>query len=138
MSIVKNTFEEIINTDHKVITEESSKTILKKYGVKVPGFALAKSADEAAKQAKKLGFPLVMKVVSPQILHKTDVGGVKVGIDNVADVKKTFNDMYGRLSKKKGVDVKGILLEKMVPKGGVELFVGIQKDAQFGPMIKAG
>ena len=67
MSIVKNTFEEIINTDHKVITEESSKTILKKYGVKVPGFALAKSADEAAKQAKKLGFPLVMKVVSPQI-----------------------------------------------------------------------
>ena len=97
MSSVKNIFEEIINTDHKVITEESSKGILKKYGVMVPGFALAKSADEAAKQAKKLGFPLVMKVVSPQILHKTDVGGVKVGIDNVSDVKKTFNDMYGRL-----------------------------------------
>ena len=138
MSSVKNTFEEIIKTDHKVITEESSKGILKKYGVKVPGFALATSADEAAKQAKKLGFPLVMKVVSPQILHKTDVGGVKVGIDNVADVKKTFNDMYGRLSKKKGVDVKGILLEKMVPKGGVELIVGIQNDPQFGPMIMAG
>ncbi|MBT3743303.1 MAG: acetate--CoA ligase family protein, partial [Thaumarchaeota archaeon] len=138
MSSVKSTFEEIIKTDHKVITEESSKGILKKYGVKVPGFALAKSADEAAKQAKKLGFPLVMKVVSPQILHKTDVGGVKVGIDNVADVKKTFNDMYGRLSKKKGVDVKGILLEKMVPKGGVELIVGIQNDPQFGPMIMAG
>ena len=138
MSSVKNTFEEIIKTDHKVITEESSKGILKKYGVMVPGFALAKSADEAAKQAKKLGFPLVMKVVSPQILHKTDVGGVKVGIDNVSDVKKTFNDMYGRLSKKKGVDVKGILLEKMVPKGGVELIVGIQNDPQFGPMIMAG
>ncbi len=114
------------------------KGILKKYGVKVPGFALAKSVDEAAKQAKKLGFPLVMKVVSPQILHKTDVGGVKVGVENVADVKKTFNDMYGRLSKKKGVDVKGILLEKMVPKGGVELIVGIQNDPQFGPMIMAG
>ena len=79
-----------------------------------------------------------MKVVSPQILHKTDVGGVKVGVDNVADVKKTFNDMYGRLSKKKGVDVKGILLEKMVPKGGVELIVGIQNDPQFGPMLMAG
>ena len=138
MSSVKNIFEEIIKTDHKVITEESSKGILKKYGVKVPGFALATSADEAAKQAKKLGFPLVMKVVSPQILHKTDVGGVKVGIENVADVKKTFNDMYGRLSKKKGVDVKGILLEKMVPKGGVELIVGIQNDPQFGPMIMVG
>ena len=103
MSFVKNTFEEIINTDHKVITEESSKAILKKYGIKVPGFALVTSAEDAAKQAKKLGFPLVMKVVSPQILHKTDVGGVKVGLDNVADVKKTFNDMYGRLSKKKEI-----------------------------------
>ena len=137
MSAVKKIFEETIQTDHKVITEESSKSILKSYGVKVPPFALATSAEDAAKQAKKIGFPLVMKVVSPQILHKTDVGGVKVGINNVADVKKTFNDMYGRLSKKKGVDVKGILLEKMVPKG-VELIVGIQNDPQFGPMIMAG
>ena len=117
MSTVKQIFEDTIQTDHKIITEEAAKSILKKYGIKVPGFALVKSADEAAKSAKKLGFPLVMKVVSPQILHKTDVGGVKIGVDNVADVKKTFNDMYGRLSKKKGVDVKGILLEKMVPKG---------------------
>ena len=138
MAAVKKIFDEIIETDHKVITEESSKSILKTYGVKVPPYALVTSADEAAKQAKKIGFPLVMKVVSPQILHKTDVGGVKVGLDNVADVKKTFNDMYGRLSKKKGVNVKGILLEKMVPKGGVELIVGIQNDPQFGPMIMAG
>ncbi|MBI3254468.1 MAG: acetate--CoA ligase family protein, partial [Nitrosarchaeum sp.] len=94
-------------------------------------------AEEAAKEAKKLGFPLVMKVVSPQILHKTDVGGVKVGINNVDEVKKTFKDMYGRLSKKKGVDVKGILLEKMVPKG-VELIVGVQNDSQFGPVIMVG
>jgi 3-hydroxypropionyl-CoA synthetase (ADP-forming) len=135
MSAVKKIFEEIIQTDHKVITEESSKSILKSYGVKVPPFALATSAEDAAKQAKKIGFPLVMKVVSPQILHKTDVGGVKVGINNVADVKKTFDDMFGRLSKKKGVDVKGILLEKMVPKGGVELIVGIQNDPQFGPIL---
>jgi len=138
MSSVKQIFEETIQTDHKIITEEAAKSILKKYGIKVPGFALVKSTDEAVKAAKKLGFPLVMKVVSPQILHKTDVGGVKVGVDNVADVKKTFNDMYGRLSRKKGVDVKGILLEKMVPKGGVELIVGIQNDPQFGPMLMAG
>lgn len=137
MSAVKAIFEETIQTDHKVITEELSKEILKEYGVDVPPFALVTSAAEAAKQAKKIGFPIVMKVVSPQILHKTDVGGVKVGINSVGDVKKTFNDMYGRLSKKKGVDVKGILLEKMVPKG-VELIVGIQNDPQFGPVIMAG
>lgn len=137
MISVKKVFEETIQTDHKVITEELSKSILKTYGVKVPPFALVTSAEEAVKQAKKIGFPLVMKVVSPQILHKTDVGGVKVGLDNVNDVKKTFKDMYGRLSKKKGVEVKGILLEKMVPKG-VELIVGVQNDSQFGPVIMVG
>ena len=69
---------------------------------KVPPYALATSADEAVKQAKKIGFPLVMKVVSPQILHKTDVGGVKVGIDNLNDVKRTFNDMpWPSLKKRK-------------------------------------
>ena len=137
MNSVKKIFDETIQTDHKVITEEVAKSILKNYGIKVPGYALVNSADQAAKAAKKLGFPLVMKVVSPQILHKTDVGGVKVGLDNVNDVKKTFNDMYKRLSKKKGVQLKGILLEKMVPKG-TELIVGLQNDPQFGPVIMVG
>lgn len=137
MKSVTKIFEETIQTDHKIITEELSKSILKSYGVKVPGYALVKSEEEAAREAKKLGFPLVMKVVSPQILHKTDVGGVKVGLDNVKDVKKTFKDMHGRLSKKKGVDVKGILLEKMVDPG-VELIVGLQNDPQFGPVIMVG
>ncbi|MEK0376424.1 MAG: acetate--CoA ligase family protein, partial [Nitrosopumilus sp.] len=137
MVVVKKIFEEIIQTKHKVITEELSKSILKSYGVKVPPFALVTTVEDAAEQAKKIGFPLVMKVVSPQILHKTDVGGVKVGLENINDVKKTFNDMYGRLSKKKGVEVKGILLEKMVPKG-VELIVGLQNDSQFGPVIMVG
>lgn len=137
MNSVKKIFDETIKTDHKVITEEVAKSILKSYGIKVPGYALVNSADQAAKAAKKLGFPLVMKVVSPQILHKTDVGGVKVGLDNVNDVKKTFNDMYKRLSKKKGVHVKGILLEKMVSKG-TELIVGLQNDPQFGPVIMVG
>lgn len=137
MSKTIQVFEDTIKTDHKVITEEDSKGILKNYGISVPPFALVSSADQAAKAAKKIGFPLVMKIVSPQILHKTDVGGVKVGIENAAEVKKTFNDMYGRLSKKKGVDVKGVLLEKMVPKG-VELIVGLQNDPQFGPVIMVG
>ena len=137
MNSITKIFDDTIKTDHKIITEEAAKGILKKYKISVPGFSLATSADQAVKDAKRLGFPLVMKVVSPQILHKTDVGGVKVGVDNVADVKKTFNDMYGRLSKKKGVNVKGILLEKMVPKG-VELIVGIQNDSQFGPVIMVG
>ena len=137
MNSITKIFDDTINTDHNVITEEAAKSILKKYRISVPGYSLATSSAQAVRDAKRLGFPLVMKVVSPQILHKTDVGGVKVGVDNTADVKKTFNDMYGRLSKKKGVNVKGILLEKMVPKG-VELIVGIQNDPQFGPVIMVG
>ena len=137
MSSVRQIFSETIKTNHKVITEEVSKSILREYGTSVPPYALVTTEDEAAKQAKKIGFPLVMKVVSPQILHKTDVGGVKVGLENVEDVKKSFKDMYSRLSKKKGVEIKGILLEKMVPKG-VELIVGIQNDPQFGPVIMVG
>ncbi len=136
-SATKKIFDETMKTDHKVITEEASKSILKAYGVKVPPYALVKSADDAVKAAKKIGYPLVMKIVSPQILHKTDVGGVKVGLDNDNDVRKTFKDMYGRLSKKKGVQVKGVLLEKMVPKG-IEMIVGLQVDPQFGPVIMAG
>ena len=99
-----------------MITEELSKGILEEYGVSVPQYALATTAKEAAEAAKKMGFPLVMKVVSPKILHKTDVGGVKVGITKVSEVKKTFTDMHKRLAKKDS-GVKGILLEKMVPKG---------------------
>jgi len=137
MSSVTKIFEETIVTDHKVITEELSKSVLKKYGIKVPGYALVNSTKEATKVARKLGYPLVMKVVSPQILHKTDVGGVKVGLQNEKEVKRAFNDMYKRLSKKKGVQLKGILLEKMVPQG-VELIVGLQNDPQFGPVIMVG
>lgn len=132
----KKIFKETIKTDHKVITEELSKGILEGYGVSVPEYALATTAKEAAEAAKKIGFPLVMKVVSPKILHKTDVGGVKVNITKVSDVKKTFADMQKRLDKKDS-GFKGVLLEKMVPKG-VELIVGVQNDPQFGPVIMVG
>lgn len=87
-NLIERVFEETMFTDHKIVTEELSKAILKKYKINVPEFVLVNSSDEAVSVAKKLGFPLVMKVVSPQILHKTDVGGIKIGIDNVTDIKK--------------------------------------------------
>jgi 3-hydroxypropionyl-CoA synthetase (ADP-forming) len=119
----------------KVITEESSKEILSEYGIKVPQYALVTGSDEAVKRSKEIGFPLVAKIVSADILHKTDVGGVKVGLKSEDDVKKAFDDMYHRLKEK--FDVKGVLLEKMVP-SGVELIVGLQNDLQFGPSIMVG
>ncbi|MEM2160092.1 MAG: acetate--CoA ligase family protein [Candidatus Nitrosotenuis sp.] len=138
MKSTQKIFDETMKTDHKVITEEVSKSILKAYGVKVPPYALAKTAKEAVKASKKIGFPLVMKIVSPQILHKTDAGGVKVGVENAKDVKKTFDQIIKNVKKyDKKAEIKGVLLEKMVPKG-VEMIVGLQVDPQFGPVIMAG
>lgn len=119
----------------KVITEESSKEILSEYGIKVPHYALVTNTDEAVQKSKEIGFPLVAKIVSADILHKTDVGGVKVGLNSEDEVKKTFDDMFYRLKEK--FDVKGVLLEKMVP-NGVELIIGLQNDSQFGPSIMVG
>src|SRR6185295_9739185 len=93
---VQKIFNDVYLTMDKVITEELAKQVLTEYGVKVPKYALVKSADEASKQAKAVGFPLVAKIVSPQILHKTDVKGVKIGIQDEVAAKETFNDMYGR------------------------------------------
>ncbi len=133
----KEIFDRVIsNAEDKVITEESAKQILTYYGVKVPGYALVTSADEAARKAKELGFPLVAKIVSPQILHKTDVKGVKIGLNSELEVRETFDEMYSRLSNR--FNVKGMLIEKMVPKGVAELIVGLQNDPQFGPIIMVG
>src|SRR5215212_1596371 len=129
-------FDDIYSNNEKVITEELAKQVLSEYGIVVPKYALVKSTEEAEVEAEKVGFPLVAKVVSPEILHKTDVLGVKVGLQNQAEVNDTFNDMYVRLSKQ--YRVKGILLEKMAGAGGVELIVGLQNDPQFGPVIMTG
>ena len=133
---VQKLFDDIYLSKEKVITEELAKQVLSEYRVKVPKYALVNNAEEAQMQAEKIGYPLVAKIVSPEILHKTDVQGVKVGLQNSSEVKDAFNDIYGRLSKQ--YKVKGLLLEKMASGGGVEIIVGLQNDAQFGPVIMAG
>jgi 3-hydroxypropionyl-CoA synthetase (ADP-forming) len=134
-SKVQGIFDNIISRKDKVITEESAKEILSEYEIKVPRYALVTDVNESIKRANELGFPLVAKIVSPQILHKTDVGGIRVGLSSEEEVRQTFTDLYARLSKQH--EVKGVLLEKMVPKG-IELIVGLQNDSQFGPVIMVG
>jgi 3-hydroxypropionyl-CoA synthetase (ADP-forming) len=133
---VEKIFNDVFSTKEKVITEELAKQVLTEYGVKVPKYDLAKSPADAERMASAVGFPLVAKIVSPQILHKTDVKGVKVGIANVSQAREAFDDMHGRLSKQ--YNVKGVLLEKMAAPGGIELIVGLQNDPQFGPVIMVG
>jgi 3-hydroxypropionyl-CoA synthetase (ADP-forming) len=135
-SKVQGIFDNIISRrKDKVITEESAKEILSEYEIKVPRYALVTDVNESIKKANELGFPLVAKIVSPQILHKTDVGGLRVGLSSEKEVRQTFTDLYTRLSNQ--YEVKGVLLEKMVPQG-IELIVGLQNDSQFGPVIMVG
>jgi 3-hydroxypropionyl-CoA synthetase (ADP-forming) len=135
-SKVQGIFDNIISRrKDKVITEESAKEILSEYEIKVPRYALVTDVNESIKKANELGFPLVAKIVSPQILHKTDVGGLRVGLTSEEEVRQTFTDLYTRLSNQ--YEVKGVLLEKMVPQG-IELIVGLQNDSQFGPVIMVG
>src|SRR5919109_2963115 len=136
-NVVQKIFNDLIYSGKdKVITEEFAKRILTEYEVRVPSYALVTNADEAVKRARELGFPLVAKIVSPQILHKTDVKGVKVGLSSESEIHETFIDMYHRLSNR--FDVKGMLIEKMVPPGLAELIIGLQNDPQFGPIIMLG
>jgi 3-hydroxypropionyl-CoA synthetase (ADP-forming) len=134
-SNIKEMFDSTLALNQKVITEESSKKLLADYGIKVPPYALVTTPGEAETKAAEIGFPLVAKVVSPEILHKTDVKGVKVGIASSSEAKMVFSEMYDRLSKE--YQVKGILLEKMVPPG-IEIIIGLQNDPQFGPVIMVG
>src|SRR5919206_3991680 len=110
---VRQIFENIISSKHKVITEESAKDILNQYGINVPPYGISSNVEDAVNKAKQIGFPLVAKIVSAEILHKTDVRGVKVGINSESEIREAFDDMYGRLSRQ--FEVKGVLIEKMMP-----------------------
>src|ERR1044072_5708781 len=91
--------DDAIRKGSNVITEEEAKSILSIYGIRVPDYSIVTTDSEAITKAKEIGFPLVAKIVSDQILHKTDVQGVKIGLQNENEVKETFLDMYNRLSK---------------------------------------
>ena len=128
-------YDEAKKDNTNVITEESAKAILTEYGIKVPPYALVRNGQEAQDKAKQLGFPIVAKIVSPDILHKTDVKGVRIGLKTEEEVLEAVNDMHERLSSK--YQTKGVILEKMVDPG-LEVIVGLQNDPQFGPVIMFG
>jgi acyl-CoA synthetase (NDP forming) len=108
--------------------------LLEKHGFGLLPYRLANSEDEAAKAAKAMGYPVAVKIVSPDIEHKTDVGGVKVNIKNDEALRHAFRDV---VQSAKGKRLDGILVQKMARKG-VELIIGGKKDPQFGHMIVLG
>ena len=118
--------------------EHESREVVTAYGFRVPRSILATNEDEAVRAAKEIGLPVVMKISSPDILHKSDVGGVRVGLGTEKEVEKAYTTMIENVRRRMPrADVKGTLVQEMI-RGGREVILGMTRDPQFGPMIMFG
>ena len=129
---------EVLADKRTVMTEFEAKQLLNYYKIPVIKNGLAKTKSEAVKLAKEIGYPLVMKIASPDILHKTDVGGVILNILNKEDADASFTKiMNSSKSKMPSADIRGVFVEQMITKK-YELIIGCKKDPIFGPTIVFG
>lgn len=121
------------------MTEHEAKRWLARHGVPVPESALATSREEALAAAQVLGYPLVAKVASADIAHKTEVGGVAVGLADAAAVGAAWDRIQASVAAHAPqARVQGLLIERMAPAGGVEVLVGVSRDPVFGPVLSFG
>jgi acetate---CoA ligase (ADP-forming) len=113
--------------------------ILKAYDLAIPESRLAKTSEQAVEIATEIGFPVVLKIASPDILHKTDVGGVKVGLESADQVRDAFDLMIFRTERYlPDAEIWGCQVQEMAPPGGMEILIGMNRDPQFGPLVTFG
>jgi acetyltransferase len=135
---VRKVIDKVLGDGRVTIGDAEAREILIAYGLRIPDSQLAATADEAVEIASKMGFPVVLKVASPDILHKTDVGGVKVGLQDAEAVRDAF-DLITYRSQRYLPEARlwGCLVQKMVP-AGLEVLIGMNRDPQFGPLVTFG
>jgi acetyltransferase len=132
-------FEQVRSQGRLSIGDSEARQILTAYDLKIPISELAAGPDEAVEIANKIGYPVVLKIASPDILHKTDVGGVKVGLDSAEQVRDAFELMVYRAQRYlPQAHLWGCLVQEMVPPGGLEVLIGMNRDPQFGPLVTFG
>ena len=135
---VAKIFDHVRSESRSNLLEEEGYEVLQAYGFQTPKSYLAKSGDECSDAAKNIGYPVVMKIVSPQIVHKSDAGGVKVGLSNEQQVRKGYNDIIDNIRKyNKDAIIKGILVQEMI-RSGKETIIGAKRDPLFGPLLMFG
>jgi acyl-CoA synthetase (NDP forming) len=118
------------------LSEYESKQLLSAYGIDVPREHLCRSATDAAKAARQLGFPVVMKVSSREALHKSELGLVALDIGSIAQVRRTYGEL-GAAAEREGVPVEGILVAEQIT-DGIETVIGVTHDEVFGPAVMFG
>jgi acyl-CoA synthetase (NDP forming) len=122
----------------EALSEARSKELLRLYGITTSRDQLCDSAADAARAAKQIGFPVVMKVSSPDLLHKSDAGLVRVGVESAKDVRAAYDDLLAKAKKHdKKARIEGVLVCEMV-RGGVEMLLGVSQDQLFGPVVTIG
>ena len=135
---VKKIFYQCQSEGRLELGEMEAREILEAYDIRIPKADLAFDIDEAKEIAGRIGYPLVLKIVSPNILHKTDVGGVKIGIDNEKELEENYNQILFSVSKyMPDANIRGILVQEFI-KDKKETIIGMSEDPQFGPMIMFG
>jgi acetyltransferase len=118
--------------------DAEAREVLEAYGIPLPKTALAKTADEAVAAAESMGYPVVMKIASPDILHKTDIGGVKLNLSSASEVRDAFDLIIYRATRHMpDATIWGCQVQQMI-KGGRETIIGVNRDPQFGPLIMFG
>jgi acyl-CoA synthetase (NDP forming) len=138
MSKVNSIFAEVRKTGRKHLLEMEAKSVCMEYGIPVTQFRLAKSEAEAVKFAEEIGYPVVLKIVSPDIIHKSDVGGVMLNLKDAKDVRKAYKQIMENVKKhKKDAEIVGIIVQEMAPPS-TEVIVGAIKDPQFGHALMFG
>ncbi|MDH7517825.1 MAG: bifunctional acetate--CoA ligase family protein/GNAT family N-acetyltransferase [Candidatus Thermoplasmatota archaeon] len=137
--IAKNILDKAKKEKRDLLDEIESKTFIELYGIKTTKPHVAETEDKAVQLSEKIGYPVVMKILSPQITHKSDVGGVALNLHCEEDVRKTFKEMTKR-AKEKVPDAKilGVTIQKMAKNHGYELILGSKKDPIFGSVILFG
>ena len=137
-SRAKEIVNKVKNEGRKVLLEVEAKELVRAYGIPTPVTYLVKSEDEAVEVANEIGYPVVLKISSPQILHKTDIGGVVLNINSDKELREAYRTILRRVYRYvPRATIYGITVQKMVPKGK-EVIVGITKDSIFGHMIMFG
>ncbi|MFC2045262.1 acetate--CoA ligase family protein [Chloroflexota bacterium] len=138
MSTVQAVADKARNEGRTLLTEVESKQLLGQAGVSVTDTRLATSKEEAVSISKELGFPIVLKILSPDIIHKSDAGGVKLGLGSENEVGKAYDEMMAAIKKNSPTaKITGVSVQKMAS-SGVEIIIGMSKDAQFGPVLMFG
>ena len=122
----------------KALLEAEAKAICMEYHIPVTTFMLAKNEEEAAEFGEQIGFPVVLKIVSPDIIHKSDAGGVKVNLENTAEVRNAYRKILENAKKyDSAARIVGVLVQEMAPQS-TEVIVGAIKDPQFGQTLMFG